>query len=82
VIVANRELQIGNSFTQALAYSIVICPHGDPHLLGNGSPAKPLDSLKRFAKNLTQGLKLARFGGGGEVTGFVCGFMACEPFRG
>jgi AraC-like DNA-binding protein len=61
------------------AGDIVIFPHGDPHLLGNGSPAKPLDSLKTFAKNLTQGLKLARFGGGGEVTRFVCGFMACEP---
>jgi hypothetical protein len=26
-----------------------------------------------------RGLKLARFGGGGEITRFVCGFMACEP---
>src|SRR5712672_1006993 len=39
----------------------------------------PLDSLKAFAKNLTQGLKVARFGGGGEITKFVCGFMSCEP---
>ena len=61
------------------AGDIVIFPHGDAHLLGNGSHAKPVDSLKTFAKNLTQGLKLARFGGGGEITRFVCGFMACEP---
>src|SRR5207253_3288367 len=32
-----------------------------------------------LCENLTQGLKLARFGGGGEITRFVCGFMACEP---
>ncbi len=32
-----------------------------------------------FAKNLTEGLKLVRFGGGGEITRFVCGFMACKP---
>jgi AraC-like DNA-binding protein len=25
------------------------------------------------------GLKLARFGGGGEVTKLTCGFMACDP---
>jgi AraC-like DNA-binding protein len=61
------------------AGDIVIFPHGDAHFLGNGSPAKPVDSLQTFAKNLTQGLKLARFGGGGEVTKFVCGFMTCDP---
>src|SRR5262249_31786433 len=29
--------------------------------------------------NLTQGLKLIRFGGGGEITRFVCGYLTCEP---
>jgi AraC-like DNA-binding protein len=47
--------------------------------LGNGSAVKPVDPLQTFASNLTKGLKLARFGGGGEITRFVCGFMACEP---
>ncbi len=61
------------------AGDIVVFPHGDPHLLGNGSPAKPVDSLQKFAENLSQGLKLARFGGGGEITRFVCGYLACEP---
>jgi AraC-like DNA-binding protein len=61
------------------AGDIVILPHGDAHLLGNGSPEKPVDSFQTFAKNLSQGLKLARFGGGGEITRFVCGFLACEP---
>jgi AraC-like DNA-binding protein len=61
------------------AGDIVVLPHGDPHFLGNGRAAKPVDSFKTFGKNLTQGLRLARFGGGGELTRFVCGFMACEP---
>jgi AraC-like DNA-binding protein len=61
------------------AGDIVIFPHGDAHVIGNGFPEKPVDTLKTFAKNLTQGLKLARFGGGGEATRLVCGFMACEP---
>jgi len=35
--------------------------------------------VKTFAKHLEQGLKVAHFGGGGEITRFVCGFLACEP---
>jgi AraC-like DNA-binding protein len=61
------------------AGDIVVFPHGDAHLLGNGSPEKPLDSLKTFGRNLAQGLKIARMGGGGEATKFVCGYMACDP---
>jgi AraC-like DNA-binding protein len=61
------------------AGDIVVIPHGDPHVLGNGSRAKPVDSLKTFGKGLSEALDVTRFGGGGETTKFVCGFMACEP---
>ena len=61
------------------AGDIVVFPHGDAHFLGNGPPAKPVDSFKTFGPNLTEGVKVARFGGGGELTRFVCGFLACEP---
>ena len=57
---------------------IVIVPNGEAHFIGNGSPEKPVDSFQTFARNLRQGLKATRFGGGGEATRFVCGFMACE----
>jgi AraC-like DNA-binding protein len=69
----------GGRREQLTAGDIVIFPHGDAHFLGNGSPERPVDALKTFAKNLTDGLKVARFGGGGEITRFVCGFMACDP---
>ncbi|HEX5229535.1 MAG TPA: AraC family transcriptional regulator [Bryobacteraceae bacterium] len=61
------------------AGDIVIVPHGDEHFIGHGLPEKPVDSFKTFAGNLKDGLKAVQFGGGGEVTRFVCGFMACEP---
>ncbi len=37
----------------------VIFPHEDAHNLGNGA-GKPVDSLKVFAKTLTNGLDVAR----------------------
>src|SRR3954470_15953571 len=55
---------------ELIAGDIIVFPHGDAHLLGNGAPEKPVDAVQTFAKNLHEGLKTARFGGGGEVTRF------------
>jgi AraC-like DNA-binding protein len=54
-------------------------PHGDPHVLGNGPPTRPLEDSAPLEQVLSHGLKLWRTGGGGEITRFVCGYMACEP---
>jgi len=58
---------------------LVIFPHGDAHFIENGPPTKAVDMVKELARMFSQGLKLSRLGGGGEVTRFVCGYMACEP---
>ncbi len=58
---------------------IVIFPHGDAHIIENGPPTKTVNLAKELARIVANGLKLSKFGGGGEVTKFVCGFMACEP---
>jgi AraC-like DNA-binding protein len=57
---------------------IVIFPHGDAHILGNGS-TKTVDIEPKLHEILAQGLKLARTGGGGEMTKIVCGYMSCDP---
>ena len=61
------------------AGDLVIFPHGDAHFIENGPPSKPVEIVKELGRIFSQGLKLSRMGGGGEVTRFVCGFMACEP---
>ena len=61
------------------AGDLVIFPHGDSHIIENGLPSKTVDLAKELARLVAHGLKLARFGGGGEVTKFICGFMACDP---
>jgi AraC-like DNA-binding protein len=61
------------------AGDIVIFPHGDPHMMRNGPPVKPVDNTQEVQRILSQGLKVCRMGGGGEITKFICGYMACEP---
>jgi AraC-like DNA-binding protein len=61
------------------AGDLVIFPHGDPHMMRNGSPVKPVDNAQEVQRILSQGLKVCRLGGGGEITKFICGYMACDP---
>jgi AraC-like DNA-binding protein len=61
------------------AGDIVIFPHGDPHILENGPATETVDNGKELVRILSQGLKVSRQGGGGQVTRFICGYMACEP---
>ena len=61
------------------AGDIVMIPHGDKHIIENGAAAKTIDDEAHLEEVLSQGLKLWRVGGGGEVTKFVCGYMACDP---
>ena len=61
------------------AGDILIVPHGDAHILGNGLSVTPVDRAQVLEQVLSQGLKVSRMGGGGEITKFVCGYMACEP---
>lgn len=61
------------------AGDIVVFPHGDPHILGNGSPVKPVDSAEELQRILSGDLKVSRYGGGGELTRIICGYMTCDP---
>jgi len=61
---------------ELVAGDIVILPQGHDHFMANGLSVKPVDSFETFAKNLSGVMKVARFGGGGEVTKFVCGYLA------
>lgn len=60
------------------AGDIVMLPHGDTHIVENGPTTKTVDDSEHLIEILSQGLKLWRVGGGGEVTKFVCGYLACD----
>jgi AraC-like DNA-binding protein len=57
---------------------IVMFPHGDAHLMGNGPPVTPIDSAEQLQQVLAEGRVLSQFGGGGELTKLICGYMACD----
>jgi AraC-like DNA-binding protein len=70
----------GDGRTLALgAGDIVVFPHGDPHVMRNGPVVKPVNHAEEVQRVLSQGLKVSRLGGGGEITKFICGYMTCEP---
>ena len=61
------------------AGNIVVFPHGDAHIMGNGRDVEPRHNARLLPEILSQGLKLARMGGGGEITRFICGYLVCDP---
>jgi len=75
---AYARLKAGGERVELEAGDIVIFPHGDAHVLGNGFGARPLNGLQLLSQ-LKTGLSPTRWGEGGNVTRFVCGFMVCDP---
>jgi len=75
---ASVRLEQGKPLTLEVG-DIVVLAHGDPHIIGNGSAPNTVDISPELDRIFSQGLKLWRLGSGGELTRFVCGYMACEP---
>jgi len=59
------------------AGDIVIFPHGDAHRMAS-APGLPPGQGRRLADVLARRPRQLAYGGGGEVTRIVCGYMACD----
>jgi AraC-like DNA-binding protein len=71
--------QLGDERLDIFPGEIVICPHGDSHAFESGPCRHAVDGEGELQRIFSQGLKLSRMGGGGEVARFICGYMVCEP---
>jgi AraC-like DNA-binding protein len=60
------------------AGDLVALPHGHPHRIGNGRYATPLDVSNALPGVLEHGLQPLTTGGGGTVSKFICGYLACD----
>jgi AraC-like DNA-binding protein len=60
------------------AGDIIVFPHGHQHKMGNGYTTQIIDGSHAFPMILSQGMKVTKLGGGGDVTRFVCGYMSCN----
>jgi AraC-like DNA-binding protein len=60
---------------------IVIFPHGDAHHMSSGKDAaRPFPNYGIGDKIRAHDLSTLQAGGGGQVSRFVCGYMACDPY--
>jgi AraC-like DNA-binding protein len=71
-------VRVGEETTPFAAGDLFMIPHGDAHEMGNGSGAPLVDSEPELPALLTGGIKCSRFGGGGDETRLICGYLACE----
>lgn len=76
---AYARMERGGRPVPLVAGDIVMFPQGDAHLMGNGPPVTPVDSAKQLQEVLTEGRMLSQFGGGGELTKVICGYLTCDP---
>jgi AraC-like DNA-binding protein len=75
---ARAQVEQGGHSVDLTAGDIVVFPHGDSHILCNGSPARLVDNGKQLKEVFSRGMTVYRDGGGGETTLFVCGYMECD----
>src|SRR5262249_14902308 len=70
--------QLGDERLEILPGDVIVFPHGDSHSVESGPCLNAVNGEGELQRIFSQGLKLSRMGGGGEVARFVCGFMTCE----
>ncbi len=71
-------VRVGSETTPLTAGDIVMMPHGDAHEMGAGSGGRPISGEDALPALWSGRIKLASFGGGGDMTGLVCGYLACD----
>jgi len=71
-------VRVGEETTPLEAGDVVMMPHGDAHQMGNGTGGAAIDGTAALSALMTGHVHLAAFGGGGEETGLVCGYLACD----
>jgi AraC-like DNA-binding protein len=60
------------------AGDVIIFPHGDPHVMCSPNGAKPTPINSVFFPGSPDEIPKVSFGGGGEKSHFICGYLNCD----
>jgi AraC-like DNA-binding protein len=72
------RLAEGGDTLDVAAGDLVLFPRDDRHLMGSDLHRVPMETENLFRASGPTELVAVRDGGGGEVTRFVCGYLACN----
>ena len=76
VLEGGFDLQMdGQPVTRVAAGQAVMLPRNEMHILSGGAPVTPLPAAEVIRPPDAFGVSQATFGGGGDLTRMVCGFM-------
>ncbi len=79
VVQGNCWVQANDGTRKALSQGdIIIFPHGDSHILGDRLDQKPVFVHQLLPAPPWNEPPILKYGGGGDVTQLVCGFLQCE----
>jgi AraC-like DNA-binding protein len=67
----------GMSPLRLSAGDVVVFPHGDAHTMASSTGTQPQQMDAQAI--LRERPKVLQFGGGGEATRFICGYLVCDP---
>jgi AraC-like DNA-binding protein len=80
-LVTEGQLQItldGGATYSAGSGDLVIIPGGEKHALGSDLAGPRADGKQLVMQRSPDAVPQVRYGGGGEVTKLVCGYLACD----
>jgi AraC-like DNA-binding protein len=60
------------------AHDVIIFPHGDAHVMSSHIGARPRPISALLPSQPSEEIPQLDYGGGGEATRFVCGFLHCD----
>jgi AraC-like DNA-binding protein len=68
----------GGTPVKLSAGDLVIFPHGHAHKVGTDLTVRPARAERALELLRRGGLRVVQYGGGGAVTRFICGYLACD----
>ncbi len=72
------RLAAGGEIFEVAAGDLLMMPNDAIHLMGSDLQAEPISAKALIKPDPNGGMLRTEYGGGGEATRFVCGFLSCD----